>query len=74
MFSTNFDDHEDRRGYTVQALAQWWHPVALNEALDVLHQVMCPTLYCCIHTAIEVASSLPAFFVDVDFVVGHNRS
>jgi len=29
--------HGGRRGDTAQALAQWWHPVASSEALDVLH-------------------------------------
>jgi hypothetical protein len=37
-----FVDHGSRRGNTVQALTQWWHPVALSEALDVLHWAMCP--------------------------------
>ena len=31
-----FVDHGGRRGNTAQALAQWRHPVAMSEALDVL--------------------------------------
>ncbi len=41
---------------------------------DVLHWVVCLTLYRRIRMAIKIASDLPAFFVVVDFVVGHNRS
>jgi hypothetical protein len=48
--------------------------VASSEAGDVLHQEMRPTLNCRIRMAIRIASFLPAFFVLVDFVVGHNRS
>jgi hypothetical protein len=47
------------------ALARWLHPVALSEALDVLHRVMCPVSYRRIRMAIEIASDLPAFFVIV---------
>jgi hypothetical protein len=36
-----FVDHGGRRGNMAQALAQWQHPVASSEALDVLHWVMC---------------------------------
>jgi len=61
-----FVDHDGRRGNTAQALAQWQHPVALNEALDMLHWAMCPELYCHICIAIKIASDLPAFFVVVD--------
>jgi len=50
----------------VQALAQWWHPVASSEALDVLHWAMHPTSYRSIRMAIEIASDLPTFFVVVD--------
>jgi hypothetical protein len=45
-----------------QALARWWHPVALSEALDVLHWVMRPALYHRIRIAIEIASDFPEFF------------
>jgi len=37
--------------------------VALIEALGVLYRAMCPTLYCRIRMAIEIASDLPAFCV-----------
>jgi len=46
-----------------QALARWRHPLAPSEALDVLYWAMRPTSYCRIHTAIKIASNLPAFFV-----------
>jgi len=48
-----------------QALVQWQHPVAYNEALDVLHPSMRPALYRCIAMAIEIVVDLPAFFVSV---------
>jgi len=56
-----FVDHDGRRGDTAQALARWRHPVALNEALDVLHRAMRPVLYRCIAMAIEIVVNLPAF-------------
>jgi hypothetical protein len=46
-----------------QALAQWRHPVAPSEALDVLNWVMRPTSYRRIRIAIEIARDSPAFFV-----------
>ncbi len=48
--------------------------MALHIAMDALHWAMCPALYHRIRMAIKIASNLPAFFVVVDFVVGHNRS
>ena len=48
---------------TAQALAQWQHPVAPSEALDVLYRAMRPLLYRCVRMAIEIASNLPAFLV-----------
>ena len=61
--SFEFVNHDGHRGNTVQALNQWQHPVALIEALDMLHQAMHPTSYRRIYIAIEVASDSPAFFV-----------
>jgi hypothetical protein len=61
-----FIDHGGRRGDTAQALAQWRHPVASNEALDMLYRAMRPASYRCIAMAIEIAIDLPAFFVAVD--------
>jgi hypothetical protein len=49
-----------------QALNQWRHPVALSEALDVLHWVMCHLSYRCIAMAIEIAIDSPALFGAVD--------
>jgi hypothetical protein len=61
-----FFDQGGRRGDTAQALAQWRHPVASNEALDMLYRAMRPASYRCIAMAIEIAIDLPAFFVAVD--------
>ena len=61
-----FVDHAGRRGGTAQALAQWRHPVAPSEALDVLYRSMLPASYRRIRMAIKIASYLPAFFVVAD--------
>jgi hypothetical protein len=58
----------------VQALAQWWHLVALHEATDALHQAMCIVLYPPGGMAIKIVVNLPAFFVIVDSAVAHNHS
>jgi hypothetical protein len=42
--------------------------------LDVLHWVMGPASYRRIRVVIKIAGDLPAFFVIVDVVVGHNHS
>jgi hypothetical protein len=60
-----FLNHGGRRGNTAQALTRWRHPVALSEALDVLHRVMRPASYRCIPMAIEIVINLPAFFVSL---------
>jgi hypothetical protein len=44
-------------------LAQWWRPVASNEALDLLHWAMCTVMYWCIAMAIKMAS-FAGVFVD----------
>jgi len=49
-------------GNTVLALARWWHPVALSEALGVLHRGMHPALYCCIGMVIKTSRDFPVFF------------
>jgi hypothetical protein len=59
-------NHGSRRGNTAQALAQWRHPVASSEALDVLHRVMRLASYGCIAMAIEITSDSSAFFVVVN--------
>jgi hypothetical protein len=61
-----FVDHGGCPGNTAQALARWWHSVALSEALDVLHRAMCPASYRHICMAIEIASNSPTFLVVVD--------
>jgi hypothetical protein len=73
VFNT-FADHDSRRGNTAQALAQWQHPAASSEALDVLHWAMCPALPRCIGMVIEVASNSPAFFVVTDYLFAHKLS
>jgi hypothetical protein len=61
--SFKFVDHDSRQGNTAQALDRWQHPVALSEALDVLHWAMRPTSHRCIAMAIKIASDLPAFLL-----------
>ncbi len=53
----------------VQVLTQLWHPVVLNEALDVLYRAMRPVSYRRICMAIEIASNPPAFFVVADLLL-----
>ncbi len=67
-------DHEGRWGNKVQALALWQHPVAYNEALDVLHWAMHPALHRRIRMVIEVTSNSSAFFVVADYLFAHNLS
>jgi hypothetical protein len=74
VFAAKIDDLSGRQGNAVQALTQWWHPVASSKAWDVLHWMMPPPLYRRIRMALKIASNLPAFFVVVNFIVGHNRS
>jgi hypothetical protein len=56
-----FIDHGGYQGNTAQALARWWHPVALSEAWDVLHRAMRRASYRRIRMAIEIASDSPTF-------------
>jgi len=63
VFSTEIVDHGGRRGDAMQALARWRHPVALSEALDVLHRAICPESYHRIRMAIEIFIDLPEFFI-----------
>jgi hypothetical protein len=74
VFAAKINDLGGRRGNAVQALARWQHPVSSSKAWDVLHWAMRPASYCCIRMAIKIASNLPAFFVVVDLIVGHNHS
>jgi hypothetical protein len=59
VFSTEIVDHGGRRGNAMQALAQWRHPVASSEALDVLHRSICPALYRRIRMTIDIVVNLP---------------
>jgi hypothetical protein len=74
VFAAKIDDLCGCQGNVVQALAWWRHPVASSKAWDMLHWSMRPASYRWIRMAIEIASNLPAFFVVVDFIVGHNHS
>jgi hypothetical protein len=49
--------------YRTLILAQWRHPVASSEALDLLHQAMRVVTYQCIAMAINTATFL-GLFVD----------
>jgi hypothetical protein len=49
-------DHGGCQGNTAQALARWWHLVALHEATDALHWAMHPASHRRIRMAIEIAS------------------
>ena len=40
-----------------QVLAQWWHPVASSETLDLLHWAMRAVLYRCIAVAIKIKTA-----------------
>ncbi len=51
-----------RQGNMVQTLAQWQHPVASSEALDVLHWTMHPASHQCIPMVIKIASNFLIFF------------
>ncbi len=42
-------------------LAQWQHPAASSEALDLLHQAICTVLYRRTATAINTASFVGVF-------------
>jgi hypothetical protein len=56
-----------------QALAQWWHPLASSEALDVLNWAMHPVSYRHIRMAIKIASYYRAFFVIFDIDCSHKH-
>jgi hypothetical protein len=43
-------------------LAQWWHPVASSEALDLLHCAVHGVTYRRLAMAIKMASKVGAFF------------
>jgi hypothetical protein len=68
VFIFKIADHGSRRGYTAQALTQFWHLVALHEAMDALHQAMRTTPYRSGGMAIKIVVFLPDFFVIVDSV------
>jgi hypothetical protein len=55
-----------------QALDQWWHPVALSEAPDVLHRVMRPALYRGTRMAIKFACNSPVFLVFIDSLFAYS--
>ena len=55
--------HGGCRGNAMQAFARWRHPLALSEALDVLHWAMCPASHRHTRMVVEIVVDLPAFFV-----------
>jgi hypothetical protein len=59
---------------TERILAQWWRPVALNEALDPLHWVMYTALHRRISPAIELGWTEVHLIVINDFCICHNHS
>jgi hypothetical protein len=58
VFFVSFEivNHGGRLGNTARALAQWQHLVALHEAMDAIHQAMCPALHRRIRMAIKTTS------------------
>jgi hypothetical protein len=72
LFLTKIVDHSGRRGNAMHALAQWRHPVASSEALDVLHRAIRPASYRRIRMAIKIASDLSVFFVIVNSLLPAN--
>jgi hypothetical protein len=72
VFAVKIVDHGGCQGNTVQGLAQWWHPVDVSEAQDVLHWALRPALYHRIHMVIKIASTVGVFFCIVDFIAINN--
>jgi hypothetical protein len=62
VFSTIIN-HCGHRSDAMQELAQWRHPLASSEALDVLHRAMRPTWHLPIRMVTVIVIDLPAFFV-----------
>jgi hypothetical protein len=60
--------HKKNKGRLVQLqlsaaiLAEWWHLVTFNKALNLLYQAMCAVLYRRTAAAIKMASLLGTFF------------
>jgi hypothetical protein len=61
VFLTEIIDHGGRCGNAMRELARWRHPVALSEALDVLHRAMRPALHRHICIVINIVVDLPSF-------------
>jgi hypothetical protein len=61
LFAAKIVNHGGHQGNMAQALARWRHPEASRKALDLLHRVMRPAVYCPIRKAITIASYLPDF-------------
>ena len=60
------NDHGGRRGNTVQVIDQWQHPVAMREALVVLHRAIRATSHRRIRMVIEMASKPCVLFFIVN--------
>jgi hypothetical protein len=62
VFSTKTTNHVSLQGKYGADTAQWQHPIASSEALDVLYWVMHPALHRRSPMVIKTASYFPAFF------------
>jgi hypothetical protein len=63
VFSTKIVDHGGHHSNAMQELAQWRHPLASSEALDVPHRAMRPAWHLPIRMVTVIVIDLPAFFV-----------
>jgi hypothetical protein len=63
LVSFEIDDLGVHRGNMVQVLTRCRHPVASNEALDVIHQAMCSVLYRHICMATKISGNGGIFVV-----------
>jgi hypothetical protein len=61
-YTTNSRGRHVQLMLSEQVLAQWWHPVASSEALDLLHQAMCMVTYHHIVMAIKTAYKVGVMF------------
>ena len=77
MFSHNCDgdDHGVRRADTARAHTLWRHLVALHEATDTLHQVMCLTPYLLGGMVITIAvDSITFYYIVLDDLIYYSSS
>ena len=72
IFYTKIDDYGILWGGTGRILAQWRHPVASDEALDVLYRAMHLASYRLIDMAINLVRKVGTFFSVVNFLSSIN--